>query len=152
MMAGLTSLQPGFHVAKFGNGRGVRVSESLRVLAFLALLEVAPSLATATAADARPEPPPVVTYITAERFYTNPGNSIADLPAEARNKASLLALNGFVAAVVKLSDEAVAGDAASGRMRGGRARCLGRRRCNPRAHVVENPSTRDPQRGSPGRI
>jgi poly(beta-D-mannuronate) lyase len=90
----------------------VHVDRSLRVFLFLLALGVAPSLSTA--ADPCHEPPAAVTDITSERFYTDPANSVADPSAEARNKASLRVLDEFVAAVVRMSDKAVAGDEASG--------------------------------------
>jgi poly(beta-D-mannuronate) lyase len=92
----------------------VRRDEAIAVFLFLAVLAVGPSAATGTAADPCPEPPTAVTDITAERFYTDPANSIEDPSAEARNKASLRVLDEFISAVVRMSDKAVAGDVASG--------------------------------------
>jgi len=79
---------------------------ALAVFALLALVG-APARAQC------PEPSPVVRDISAERFYTDPANSIPDPVIVARNKASLAPLDRALSAIVKLSDKALAGDSSS---------------------------------------
>jgi poly(beta-D-mannuronate) lyase len=58
-------------------------------------------------------PEAVVRNITAEKFYSDPANSIVDPAAVARNAAALRALDADLKPIVRASDQAIAGDEAA---------------------------------------